>query len=462
MSNALSGDLFRAYDIRGIYPQTLTQQGARLIGQAIGSQIREQGENAVVLARDGRLSGPVLLEALAEGLRASGCSVIDVGMVPTPVLYFATHHYPETRSGVMVTGSHNPPDYNGFKIVINGTTLSGQAIRDLQTRIEQRRFTRGPSERVSRDILPAYLNALQRRHGLARPLRAVVDCGNGVAGVVAPEALMLLGVDVIPLYTQVDGTFPNHHPDPGNPENLNDLIATVAREQADLGLAFDGDGDRLGVVLANGGIVYPDILLMALAEDLLSRRPGARIIFDVKCTGALFEMIRAAGGEPEMWRTGHSLIKARMKETGALLAGEMSGHIFFAENWYGVDDAILAAARLLGILSRHDGDAVDYFARFPLLLTTPEINITVTEESKFRIIEYLQNQVDFGAGQRTVLDGIRIDYADGWGLCRASNTTPKLVTRYEAADQQALTRIRTRFETAINEAIAAVGASPPL
>ncbi|ASK34134.1 phosphomannomutase/phosphoglucomutase [Alcanivorax sp. N3-2A] len=457
MANALPETLFRAYDIRGIYGDTLTEDGARLIGRAIGSEIREQGENAVALARDGRLSGPALLNALAEGLQASGCTVIDVGMVPTPVLYFATHHYPETRSGVMVTGSHNPPDYNGFKIVINGVTLSGDAIQALKSRIQEQRFSAGPSERVSRDVLPAYLNALQRRHQLERPLRAVVDCGNGVAGVVAPEALMLLGVDVVPLFAEVDGTFPNHHPDPGDPHNLQDLIAAVKQENADLGLAFDGDGDRVGVVLPNGEIVYPDILLMALAEDLASRRPGAKVIFDVKCTGALFDVIRNAGGEPEMWRTGHSLIKARMKETGALLAGEMSGHIFFAEDWYGFDDAIVAAARLLRILSRHHGDAVDYFSRFPVLCTTPEINITVTEENKFRIIEYLQERIDFGDGERTVLDGIRMDYGDGWGLCRASNTSPKLVTRYEATDPQALARIQTRFENAIDEAIKAVG-----
>lgn len=457
MPKDLPNDLFRAYDIRGIYEHTLTLENAALIGQAIGSEVREQGETSVALARDGRLSGPVLLDALAEGLRAAGCDVIDLGMVPTPVLYFATYHYPETNSGVMVTGSHNPPDYNGFKIVINGVTLSGDAIQDLKKRIEQRNFTTGAGERVTRDVLPAYLNALQRRHELARPLKVVVDCGNGVAGVVAPEALMLLGVDVVPLFVEVDGTFPNHHPDPGDPENLKDLIATVQRENADLGLAFDGDGDRVGVVLPNGEIVYPDILLMALAEDLVARRPGAKVIFDVKCTGALFDVIRNAGGEPEMWRTGHSLIKARMKETGALLAGEMSGHIFFAEDWYGFDDAVLAAARLLGILSRHDGDAVDYFSRFPVLCTTPEINITVTEENKFRIVDYLQNQVDFGDGERTVLDGIRMDYADGWGLCRASNTSPKLVTRYEASDENALERIRTRFETAIDKAIKAVG-----
>ncbi|MBF5058289.1 phosphomannomutase [Alcanivorax sp. 521-1] len=457
MSTELSDTLFRAYDIRGIYEDTLTVDAARLIGLAIGSEVRAKGGDTVAVGRDGRLSSPALVDGLAKGLQASGCNVVEVGLVPTPVLYFATHHYHDADSGVMVTGSHNPPDYNGFKVVIQGTALSGDAIQALKTRIQQGDFSEGEGSREQRDVLPAYLNAVQRRHQLARPLKVVVDCGNGAAGVTAPEALMLLGCDVVPLYADVDGTFPNHHPDPGDIDTLKDLIATVREENADLGLAFDGDGDRLGVVLPDGEVVYPDILLMALAEDLVSRVPGAKVIFDVKCTGELFDVIRKAGGEPEMWRTGHSLIKARMKETGALLAGEMSGHIFFAEDWYGFDDATLAAARLLGILSRHDGDAVSFFQRFPRLHSTPEIQIQVTEENKFAIIEYLQEHADLGDGERRVIDGIRMDYADGWGLCRASNTSPKLVTRYEARDDATLARIRQRFEAAIEQAIQAVG-----
>ena len=330
----LSDSLFRAYDIRGIYEDTLTLEAARLIGRAIGSEVRRQGGDTLALARDGRLSGPALLDALAEGVQACGCAVVDLGMVPTPVLYFATWHYPGVNSGVMVTGSHNPPDYNGFKIVINGTTLSGDAIQVLKQRIHDQDFSEAdrPAGRETRDVLPAYLEALLERHRAPRPLKVVVDCGNGVSGVIAPRALREIGYQVVPLFDEVDGTFPNHHPDPGDPENLRDLMRVVAQERADLGLAFDGDGDRLGVVLPNGTVIYPDILLMALAEDMVARHPGAKVIFDVKCTGALFEVIRAAGGEPEMWRTGHSLIKARMKETGALLAGEMSGHIFFGEN----------------------------------------------------------------------------------------------------------------------------------
>lgn len=456
MTTALSDTLFRAYDIRGIFEDTLTVSAARSIGQAVGSEVIDRGGYCVAVARDGRLSSPALLDALIKGLRASGCKVVDVGLVPTPVLYFATHHFEDADSGVMITGSHNPPDYNGFKIVIRGTTLSGDAIQALKTRIQKQEFSEGQGARDQRGILPVYLAALKERHQLARPMKVVVDCGNGAASVLAPEAITALGCDVIPLYAEVDGTFPNHHPDPGDIETLNDLIDMVQRENADLGLAFDGDGDRLGVVLPNGNVVFPDILLMALAEDLVSRVPGAKVIFDVKCTGALFDIIREAGGEPEMWRTGHSLIKARMKETGALLAGEMSGHIFFAEDWYGFDDALVAAARILRILSHHDGDAVSFFNRYPKLCTTPEITIPVTEESKFAIVEYMQNHADLGEGKRTVIDGVRMDYEDGWGLCRASNTSPKLVTRYEAKDKEKLDAMRSCFEHAIEEAIKAV------
>ncbi|WP_133493096.1 phosphomannomutase/phosphoglucomutase [Alcanivorax sp. 24] len=457
MTITLSDTLFRAYDIRGIFGDTLTMEAAELIGQAIGSEVLSQGGGKVALARDGRLSSPSLHQAIGLGLRSAGCDVIDIGLVPTPVLYFATHHFDGVDSGVMITGSHNPPDYNGFKIVIKGTALSGDAIVALKTRILDGDLSRGGGHQEQREILPAYLDALRERHQLARPLKVVVDCGNGAASVIAPEAIAALGCEVLPLYTEVDGTFPNHHPDPGDIETLADLMAMVQGEKADLGLAFDGDGDRLGVMLPDGKVVFPDILLMALAEDLLRRVPGSRVIFDVKCTGALFDVVRAAGGEPEMWKTGHSLMKARMKETGALLAGEMSGHVFFAEDWFGVDDALVAAARLLRILSGYDDDAATFFGRYPDLCTTPEITITVTEETKFAIVEYLQTHADLGQGERTVIDGIRMDYEDGWGLCRASNTSPKLVTRYEAVDEPALARIQQRFQAAIGDAVNAVG-----
>lgn len=456
MNHSIPTSIFRAYDIRGIYNDTLTDEGAYLIGCSIGSEVLAQGQNSIALARDGRLSGPALLQALSDGIRSTGCNVVDVGMVPTPALYFATYNIDGLNSGVMLTGSHNPGNYNGFKIVINGTTLSGDAIQNLRQRIESGNFAEGEGSYREQDILEPYEKAFLEAHSLAKPLKVVVDCGNGIAGVQAPQSLKALGCEVVPLFTEVDGTFPNHHPDPGDLENLQDLIASVKLEKADLGLAFDGDGDRVGVVTPAGEVIYPDILLMALAEDMASRHPGAKVIFDVKCTGSLFEVIREAGGEPEMWQTGHSLIKARMKETGALLAGEMSGHIFFAEDWFGFDDALVAAARLLGIVSRTDGGAEALFSRYPQLCTTPEINITVTEENKFRIVEYLQNNADFGEGQRCVIDGIRMDYPDGWGLCRASNTSPKLVLRYEAKNHEALERIRALFEQNVATAMASV------
>ena len=454
MSHSVPASIFRAYDIRGIYNETLTDDTAYLVGRSIGSEVLAQGQDSIALARDGRLSGPALLQALSDGIRSTGCHVVNVGMVPTPALYFATYHIGGLNSGVMLTGSHNPGNYNGFKIVINGTTLSGDAIQALRERIEAGHFAEGEGGYREQEILALYEKTFLSRHTLARPLKVVVDCGNGIAGVQAPQALAALGCQVVPLFTEVDGTFPNHHPDPGDLKNLQDLISKVKEEEADLGLAFDGDGDRVGVVTPAGEVVYPDMLLMALAEDLVSRHPGAKVIFDVKCTGTLFDVIREAGGEPEMWQTGHSLIKARMKATGALLAGEMSGHIFLGEDWFGFDDALVAAARILGIISRTDGGAEALFGRYPVLCTTPEININVTDENKFRIVEYLQNSADFGEGERRVIDGIRMDYADGWGLCRASNTSPKLVLRYEAENEDALARIRGLFEKNVEEAMA--------
>jgi phosphomannomutase/phosphoglucomutase len=393
-----------------------------------------------------------MLAALTRGLNAAGCDVVDIGMVPTPVLYFATHILDDTTSGVMVTGSHNPPDYNGFKIVLAGETLAGEAITDLHRRLEQGDLSEGQGSLSQTDVREAYLDRIINDVRLARPLKAVVDCGNGVAGELGPALISRLGVDTIPLFAEIDGTFPNHHPDPGKPENLEDLIREVKRSGADIGLAFDGDGDRLGVVTPQGKLIYPDHLMMAFAEDMLQRNPGAQVIFDVKCTGNLARVINEAGGTPEMWRTGHSLIKARMKETGALLAGEMSGHIFFKERWLGFDDGLYAAARLLEILSRQDLDADAFFARFPQDIGTPELNITVTDDNKFDLVARLAREGDFGDdGVKTTLDGIRVDYPDGWGLCRASNTTPVLVLRFEGRDQASLERIRQRFAEALHK-----------
>lgn len=445
--------IFRAYDIRGIVDETLTEDGVRAIGQSIGSEAAARGESTVVVARDGRLSGPRLSKALIAGLRDAGRDVIDIGMVPTPVLYYATHILEGTRSGVMLTGSHNPANYNGLKIVLAGETLSGDAITDLYRRLTENDLSQGEGSLREEDVRERYLDQITGDVVVKRPLKAVVDCGNGVAGEMGPELIRRLGVDTIALFDEIDGNFPNHHPDPGKPENLRDLIAKVKETGADIGLAFDGDGDRLGVVTPKGEILYPDRLMMALSEDLIERVPGARIIFDVKCTGNLATVIEKAGGTPEMWRTGHSLIKARMKETGAALAGEMSGHIFFKERWFGFDDGLYGAARLLEILAKQDVDADTFFDRYPQDLGTPEINVEVTDETKFAIVERLAREGDFGTdGVKTTLDGIRVDYADGWGLCRASNTTPVLVLRFEGKSEEALERIKDSFRVALKQA----------
>ncbi|AXY42916.1 phosphomannomutase/phosphoglucomutase [Halomonas sp. JS92-SW72] len=449
-TQTVPASIFRAYDIRGIVDDTLTEPTVEAIGRAIGSEAAARGESTVVVARDGRLSGPRLQAALTRGLNAAGRDVIDIGMVPTPVLYFATHVLDGTASGVMVTGSHNPPDYNGFKIVLAGETLSGDTITALHTRITTGDLTEGAGSVREVDVRNAYLARILSDVRLARPLKAVVDCGNGVAGELGPALVEKLGAETLPLFAEIDGTFPNHHPDPGKPENLVDLIRAVKESGADIGLAFDGDGDRLGVITPSGRLIYPDHLMMAFAEDMLERNPGAKVIFDVKCTGNLARVIDEAGGEPEMWRTGHSLIKARMKETGAALAGEMSGHIFFKERWYGFDDGLYGAARLLEILSRQDLDADAFFDRYPQDIGTPEINVTVTDETKFDLVARLAREGDFGEeGVKTTLDGIRVDYPDGWGLCRASNTTPVLVLRFEGKNEAALERIKAQFAAAL-------------
>lgn len=436
--------IFRAYDIRGVVPTTLTAETAYWVGRAIGSQSLAQGEPNVSVGRDGRLSGPELVERLIQGVADSGCHVSDVGLVPTPALYYAANVL-AGKSGVMLTGSHNPSNYNGFKIVIAGDTLANEQIQALHTRLKTNDLTSGEGSITQVDILPRYFNEITKDIKLAKRLKVVVDCGNGAAGVIAPQLIEALNCEVIPLFCEVDGNFPNHHPDPGKPENLVDLIAKVKETNADLGLAFDGDGDRVGVVTNTGTMVFPDRLLMLFAQDVLTRNPAAEIIFDVKCTRLLTPLIKEYGGRPLMWKTGHSLIKKKMKETGALLAGEMSGHIFFKERWFGFDDGIYSAARLLEVLSKQQMSAEELFETFPNDISTPEINIDVTDESKFSIIDALHDAQWGDDAKLTSIDGVRVDYPHGWGLVRASNTTPVLVLRFEAESETELQRIKDVF-----------------
>ena len=436
--------IFRAYDIRGVVPQTLTAETAYWIGRAIGAESLAKDEPNVSVGRDGRLSGPELVERLIQGVADSGCKVSDVGLVPTPALYYAANVL-AGKSGVMLTGSHNPSNYNGFKIVIAGDTLANEQIQALHTRLKTNDLSWGEGSIERVDILSPYADVITQDIKLARRLKVVVDCGNGAAGVIAPQLIEALGCEVIPLFCEVDGNFPNHHPDPGKPENLVDLIAKVKETNADVGLAFDGDGDRVGVVTNTGTMVFPDRLLMLFAQDVLERNPAAEIIFDVKCTRRLAPWIEEYGGRPLMWKTGHSLIKKKMKETGALLAGEMSGHIFFKERWFGFDDGIYSAARLLEILSKRQETAEELFEAFPNDISTPEINIDVTDESKFSIIDALHDAQWGDAAELTSIDGVRVDYPHGWGLVRASNTTPVLVLRFEAETEAELQRIKDVF-----------------
>jgi phosphomannomutase/phosphoglucomutase len=447
-TSPLPPEIFKAYDIRGIVDKTLTAGIVERIGQALGSEARARNQNRFVIGRDGRLSGPGLAAALARGIARSGCDVVDVGMVPTPVVYFAIQHL-GAGSGVAVTGSHNPPDYNGLKMVIGGETLSGEAIQKLRLRIQDNDLVSGEGTVSQADVRAAYLERVTGDVKLARPMRVAVDCGNGVAGELAPQLLKRLGCQVTGLFCQVDGHFPNHHPDPSKPENLQDLIAEINKGGYDVGLAFDGDGDRLGVIAPDGGVIWADRQMILYARDVLSRHPGGEIIYDVKCSRTLDAEIRKAGGKATMWKTGHSLIKAKLRETGALLAGEMSGHIFFKERWFGFDDGLYTAARLLELLSRDARPTREIFAALPNTVNTPELNLKFPEGEHFTVIKELVERARFPDAKLTTIDGLRADFADGFGLVRASNTTPVLVLRFEADNQAALERIQDRFRELI-------------
>jgi phosphomannomutase len=447
----VDASIFKAYDIRGIVGKTIDERFAEHLGRAFGSEARAAGERAVAVGRDGRLSGPGLVAALIRGLASTGLDVVDLGAVTTPMLYYvaATRGDHGCRSGIQVTGSHNPKDYNGFKMVLAGRAIHGEEIQGLRRRIEAEDYAKGRGRSAAMDIGPEYLHRIVNDCRLARPMKIVVDSGNGIPGASAPGILRALGCEVIELYSEVDGNFPNHHPDPSKPENLADLIRTVKATGAELGLAFDGDGDRLGVVTADGQNIFPDRQLILYARDILARHPGAPVIFDVKCSQRLVAAIREAGGEPVMWKTGHSLIKAEMKVRQAPIAGEMSGHIFFGERWYSFDDATYTAARLLEILSRSKNPSAVLNA-LPTSHATPEINVPCAEGEHHALIETLRKTASFpGATEVITIDGLRAEYADGFGLVRASNTTPVLVLRFEGQTPAALQRIEAQFMAAL-------------
>ena len=438
--------IFKAYDIRGIVEKELTPEVVKLIGKAVGTESVAKAERGVVVGRDGRLSGPELSEALISGLIESGCHIVNIGMVPSPIVYFATYTK-AASSGVMITGSHNPAEYNGLKIMIAGETLSAEGIQALYTRIIENDFTTGHGTSTSINIDQDYIGRIKSDIKLEKELNIVIDCGNGVAGNIAPQLFEALGVNITKLFCLVDGRFPNHHPDPSKPKNLEDLIQEVIETGADLGLAFDGDGDRLGLVDNKGKIIWADQQMMLYAKDVLSRKKGAKIIFDVKCTSQLPKVISENGGKPIMSRTGHSFIKNKLKETNAELAGEMSGHIFFKERWYGFDDALYTAARLLEIVSKSDKSCSEIFDELPVNLSTPEININFEKHGQqFDAMDALSSNIDFPDADINMIDGFRVDYENCWGLVRPSNTTPCLVLRFEAEDDTSLKEIQEKFK----------------
>jgi len=441
--------IFKAYDIRGIVDNTLTSDIAFKIGQAVGSEVIASGGNSIVIGRDGRLSGPILAEVLSNGLRAAGVNVIDIGLAPSPVVYYSSYSK-NIPSCIAITGSHNPPDYNGFKMVVDGVTLSAERIQAVKQRIIDNDFTQGEGGYIQEEIIDDYIARIVGDVKLDRKMKIVIDSGNGVAGATAPQVFRGIGCDVVDLFSEVDGTFPNHHPDPSQIENLQDLIAAVKEHDAELGLAFDGDGDRLGVVSKKGEIVWADRQMILFAQDVLSRNPGAEIIYDVKCSRNLPAEIEAAGGKATMWRTGHSFIKAKLRETGAALAGEMSGHIFIKDRWFGFDDGVYAGARLLELLSKLEKTPQQVFDSLPNSVNTPELRMDFDEGEHYVFMDKLKEVADFGNAQVSKIDGLRVDYNDGFGLIRPSNTTPILVLRFEADTEEAIARIQADFKTAIS------------
>jgi len=444
--------IFRAYDIRGIVDQGLTQNIVYDIGRAIGSEAVDNSISTIVIAQDGRVSSPTLSKVLTDGILSTGTDILDIGRVPTPVLYFVAHHH-DSHSGVMLTGSHNPANYNGLKIVMGGETLSGEKIQNLKQRIDTDNLHSNTPGTLSENSMftNEYIGIITDDIRIARPMKVVVDAGNGIAGELGPTLLKTLGCEVVELFCDVDGTFPNHHPDPSKPENLSDLIAAVAHYDADIGLAFDGDGDRLGVVDSKGKIIWPDRQMMFFSKHILARKPASEIIYDVKCSRHLAEQITKFGGRPTIWKTGHSFMKAKVKQSAAAFAGEMSGHLFFNDRWFGFDDGLYAASRLIEILSEDSRSSAEVFADFPDSFNTPELSINLAEGENVSIMNRLLKNPDFPDGKITDIDGLRVDFNDGFGLVRSSNTTPSLVVRFEGDSSEALNRIKDQFRQLLLE-----------
>lgn len=445
-ASKVPANIFRSYDIRGVVGKDLTPGLAEMIGQAIGSQALDEGEHSILVGRDGRTHSDHLTDRLIQGILSTGCGVVDLKLIPTPVLYYATFHFDDVRSGVMVTASHNPAEYNGFKVVMNNQALADEGIQKLRERILTGNIHKGFGELSERAIIPQYIDRIFSDVALAADVKLVIDCGSAVPGIVAPKLFEELGCEVVPLYCDIDGSFPFHEPDPTQEHNLLALIEKVKEENADMGVAFDGDGDRLVVVTPRGDIIWPDRMLMLFAKDILSRHPGADVLFDVKCTRQLNQVISGYGGRPIMWKTGHSPMKAKMIETGALIGGEYSGHIFIKDRWYGFDDGLYAMARLLEIITLRDQPIDEIFDAFPPLFITPEIKVKVADDRKFTLVQQLAEQGDFQNGNITAIDGIRVDYSKGWGLVRASNTSPALTLRFEAESDEALVYIKQVFK----------------
>ena len=446
----VNSEIFRAYDIRGIVDEALTEESIFYIGKALGSYILSEGRDSLLTARDGRISGPRLMDNLQKGVMSSGCNVIDIGEAPTPLLYFSTFKT-NISDGVMLTGSHNPKNYNGLKIVINRKSMTSEKIKKIKLMIEEDNFSNGIGKKSSLDVKEDYLKELKNKIKVDSKLKVCLDCGNGVGGIIAPKAFKLFNLEIVELYSEVDGNFPNHHPDPSNPKNLQDLQEKVLETSSDIGIALDGDGDRVGLVDNKGNIIFPDIYMMLLAENLLKKYNEGNIVFDVKCSKNLEKIIKNFNGTPIMSRTGHSYIKSKIIETDALLGGEMSGHIFFNDDWYGFDDGIYSALRIIEILSKQKKTSYEVFDSYPNFFSTPEINLKVAEQEKFNIIEELKPLIQSEKYHSIDIDGIRLENKSSWGLIRASNTSPNLVLRFEGKTKKDLKEIKNYFKEILSK-----------